>query len=327
MDVLADVLRGLRARDAFLLRTVLDPPWSIRVRDAAPLSVTTVVRGGAFVVPDSGEPVPLGPGDVAVLRGPDPYTVADAPGTPPQVVIHPGQRCTTLDGQDLSTVMALGLRTWGTRPDAATALLTGTYAGSGAVGAGLLAALPPLLVLRADDGDLPVVALLARELDRDEPGQEAVLDRLLDLLVIAVLRTWFARPDARAPGWYRAYADPMVGRAVRLVQHDPAYPWTVAALAAETGASRAAFARRFTALVGEPPMAFVTGWRLALAADLLRDTELTVTAVARRVGYGTPFALSAAFKRVRGVSPRAHRLAAGAPTATEITSRGAAGRR
>ncbi|MGW5672725.1 cupin domain-containing protein, partial [Micromonospora sp. NPDC003776] len=260
MDALAEVLRGLRARDAFLLRTVMDPPWSIRVCDAAPLSVTTVVRGTAWVLPDGGPPVALGPGDVAVLRGPDPYTVADRPDTPPQVLIHPGQRCTTLDGRELTDSMALGLRTWGTRPDAGTALLTGTYASSGAVGAGLLAALPPLAVLPADDGDLPVVPLLAAELERARPGQEAVLDRLLDLLVIAALRAWFARPGGRPPGWYRAYADPVVGPAVRLIQGDPAHPWTVGGLAAAVGVSRAAFARRFTRVVGEPPRAVVTGW-------------------------------------------------------------------
>ncbi|SBT41828.1 AraC family transcriptional regulator [Micromonospora auratinigra] len=309
MDVLAELLRGLRARDAFLLRTVLDPPWSLRIRDAAPLSVTTVVRGNAWVVPAAGTPTALGPGDVAVLRGPDPYTVADRPETPPQVVIHPGQRCTTLGGRDLADSMTLGLRTWGTRPDAAAVLLTGTYTGGGAVGAGLLAALPPLVVLSADDAAPPVVPLLAAELHRDRPGQEAVLDRLLDLLVIAALRRWFDRPDAGAPGWYRAYADPVVGLAVRLVQDDPARPWTVARLAAAGGVSRAAFARRFAAVVGEPPMAFVTGWRLALAADLLRDTELTLTAVARRVGYGSPFALSAAFKRAHGISPHEYRAA------------------
>jgi AraC-like DNA-binding protein len=309
MDVLAELLRGLRARDAFLLRTVMDPPWSIRVRDAAPLSVTMVVRGAAWVLPDAGPPVALHPGDVAVLRGPDPYTVADRPETPPQVVIHPGQRCTTLDGRELGDSMALGLRTWGTRPDAATALLTGTYASSGAVGAGLLAALPPLAVLGGGETDLPVVPLLAAELDRAEPGQEAVLDRLLDLLVIAAVRTWFARPGGRPPGWYRAYADPVVGTAVRLIQRDPAHPWTVSRIAAAAGVSRAALARRFTEVVGEPPMAFVTSWRLALAADLLKDTELTLTAVARRVGYGSPFALSAAFKRVRGISPHDYRAA------------------
>jgi AraC-like DNA-binding protein len=137
-----------------------------------------------------------------------------------------------------------------------------------------------------------------------------VLDRLLDLLLIAVLRAWFSRPDAEAPAWYQAYGDPVVGRALRVLHHNPAHPWTVATLAAEVGVSRAALARRFTELVGEPPMTFLTGWRLALAADLLRGPDATVGAVARQVGYGTPFALSTAFKRVRGVSPQQHRVGA-----------------
>ena len=101
----------------------------------------------------------------------------------------------------------------------------------------------------------------------------------------------------------------MVGPALRLLQHNPAHPWSVNELAAKVGVSRAALARRFTALVGEPPMAYLTGWRLALAADLLREPDATLAAVARQVGYATPFALSAAFKRVRGVSPQEHRRA------------------
>ena len=99
----------------------------------------------------------------------------------------------------------------------------------------------------------------------------------------------------------------MVGHALRLLHHDPARPWTVAELARETGVSRAALARRFHELVGEPPMTFLTGWRIALAADLLREPGATIASVADQVGYGTPFALSAAFKRVRGVSPKQHR--------------------
>ena len=167
------------------------------------------------------------------------------------------------------------------------------------------------MVLRGQDWESPLVPLLADEIVKDEPGQEVVLDRLLDLLLIAVLRAWFARPDADAPAWYRAHSDPVVGRALRMLHDNPAHPWTVATLAAATGVSRAALARRFTELVGEPPMTFLTGWRLALAADLLREPDATVGSVARQVGYGSPFALSTAFKRVYGVSPQEHRLAAG----------------
>ncbi|MEV5558068.1 AraC family transcriptional regulator [Nonomuraea wenchangensis] len=301
MDQLAALLDGPRARGAFLLRCVLDPPWSILVQDEAPLSVTALVRGEAWVLLDGAEPVRLGPGEVAVNRGPEPYVVADRPGTAPQIVIHPGQRCTTLDGSTLHQAMDLGVRTWGNAADGGTVMLTGTYTMEGEVSRRLLEALPPLVVRPGG----PVIGLLGAEIDKDEPGQEAVLDRLLDLLLIAVLRAHFAAHEA--PAWYRAMGDPVVGKALRMLHHNPAHPWTVAALAAEVGVSRAALARRFTELVGEPPMAFLTGWRLALAADLLREPDATIGAVARKVGYGSPFALSAAFKRVRGVSPQEYR--------------------
>ena len=249
----------------------------------------------------------LGGGDVAIVRGPDHYTVADDPATAPQAVIHPGQRCTTPDGQELAQMMDLGVRTWGNAADGATVMLTGTYQLDGEVSRRLLRALPTLLVLPDDAWDSPLVALMADEIVKDDPGQEAVLDRLLDLLLIAVLRAWFARPEADAPAWYRAYGDPVVGRALRMLHHNPSHPWTVAELADDAGVSRAALARRFNDLVGEPPMTFLAGWRIALAADLLREPGATIGSVADQVGYGSPFALSTAFKRVRGVSPREYR--------------------
>ncbi len=249
-------------------------------------------------------------GDVAIARGPDHYAMAHDPEEPPQAIILPGQRCVTLDGQDLEERWARGVRSWGNAGDGATEMLVGAYEHHSDVSGRLLRALPPVLVLREDEWDCPVIPLLATEIAKDDAGQEAVLDRLLDLLLIAALRAWFDRPEAQTPGWYRAYRDPVVGHALRLLHHNPAHPWTVAELARETGASRAALARRFNELVGEPPMAFLTGWRIALAADLLREPGATIGSVAEQVGYGSPFALSAAFKRLRGVSPAQHRAAA-----------------
>ena len=311
MDAIAGLLDGPRAREAFLLRSSMDPPWSLRIQDEAPLTVVSMVRGRAWIVPDTGEPVSLGAGDVAIVRGPEHYTVADDPATAPQVAIDPGQVCRSLDagGAELVESFSLGVRTWGNAAEGATVMLTGTYQLHGEVSRRLLRALPSVLVVRDGEWDCPVIPLLADEIVKDEPGQEAVLDRLLDLLVIAVLRAWFARPDNGAPEWYRAYGDPVVGHALRLLHHNPAHPWTVAELAHETGASRAALARRFNDLVGEPPMSFLTGWRIALAADLLLEPGATIGSVADAVGYGSPFALSTAFKRVRGVSPREHRAA------------------
>jgi AraC-like DNA-binding protein len=277
-----------------------------------------VVRGSAWVVHPCAEAALLRAGDLAVVTGPDPYVVADHPATPTHVVIEPGQRCTTLRGDDLAPSMALGMRTWGNSAAGETVLLTGTYERQSELSQLLLGALPPIVVMGGDQWECPLLDLLAEEIVREAPGQEAVLDRLLDLLLITCLRTWFDRNGADAPPWYRSYGDPVVGPALRLLQHNPSHPWTVARLASEVGVSRAAFARRFTALVGEPPMTFLTNWRLALAADLLCDTDSTVGAVARQVGYGSAFALSAAFSRVRGLSPSAHREAArlsGGPTA------------
>jgi AraC-like DNA-binding protein len=310
MDPLADLLDGPRARNAFLLRSVLDPPWALRIQDEAPLTLVTVVSGAAWIVLAERDPVRVTPGDVAILRGPDPYTVADDPATVPQIVIHPGQRCETLDGEPLEQAMDLGVRTWGNSPDGETVMLTGTYEFAGEISRRLLRALPPLLVLEAGHSDATLTGLLAVEIVKDEPGQEAVLDRVLDLLLIATLRAWFSRPEGRAPAWYRAQSDPIVGAALRMLQNNPAHPWTVASLAHATHVSRAALARRFNELVGEPPMTFLTGWRLDLAADLLCETDATISAVAEQVGYGSPFALSTAFKRVLGVSPQQHRLRA-----------------
>ncbi len=149
--------------------------------------------------------------------------------------------------------------------------------------------------------------MLDDELDRDEPGQEVVLDRVLDLLLVTALRDWFAMPDTDRPGWLRAAHDPDVGRALAVIHDEPAHAWTVEALARRAGMSRAAFARRFRELVGETPLGYLTGVRLALAADLLSSSDATLETVARRVGYATPFALSAAFKRVHGLSPQQYR--------------------
>ena len=310
MDAVSGLLDGPRAREAFLLRAVLDSPWSLRIEDEAPLALLAIGRGDAWVVPDDGTPERLGAGDVVIVRGPGHYTLADHPDTPPQVVVYPGQDCRTRRGESLAEAMRLGVRTWGHNPDGAVVMLVGAYESQGEVGARLLGALPAVLVVRGNQWSSPLLALLADEMVKDEPGQQAVLDRLLDLVVIAVLRVWLARPDAGAPPWYRAHGDPVVGPALRLLHNNPAHPWTVAALAREAGVSRAALARRFTKLVGEPPMSFLTNWRLALAADLLCAPDATVGSVASQVGYSTPYALSAAFKRVRGTSPKAHRLTA-----------------
>lgn len=309
--MLADLLDGVHARSAAFCRAVLEPPWSLRIADGARLALAATVHGHAWIVPDHGDPIRMRTGDVAIIKGPSPYTVGDDPAASPELTVHAGNRVTTRYGADVTDDLQFAWRASRDIPAGAAVVASGTYQVHGDVSQRLLDALPGIVVVPEPDVRSPVMDLLSQEVDRDGPGQQVVLDRLLDLALITALRAWFARPEAQAPGWYRALGDPLVGPALRLIHDNPAEPWTVASLAAKVGCSRATFARRFATLVRETPMAYLTGWRIALAADLLRGTDATIESVARQVGYANAFALSVAFKRVRGITPSRHRAAAG----------------
>lgn len=311
MGALDNLISGPRAQDAFLLRLSMEPPWSLSVEDEAPLTVMAQLEGDAWIVAGR-ERVRLEPGDLAIAKGPDHYLLADDPERPATIVVDPEQRCRSLEGRSLVDEMLLGVRTWGNDIAGSSQMLVGTYNLDSEVSRRLLRALPPQIHLRAAEWDSPLVDLLAAEVSRERPGQEVILDRTLDLLLMTAVRAWFDQPEHDAPGWYRAEADEAIGTTIRRIHEEPARAWTVAELAAEAGMSRAAYARRFGEVVGEPPMTYLTNWRLTLAADLLREPGVTVGDVAERVGYATPFGLSAAFKRVRGVSPSHYRQAVGA---------------
>jgi hypothetical protein len=127
VDALAGLLDGPRARGAFLMRCVLEPPWCLRIEDEAPLALTAVARGHARIWSDDGDCAELGPGDVVIARGARPYTVADSPDTPLHAIIRPGPRCVAVDGHELREEMALGVRSWGNSSTGETVLLTGAY--------------------------------------------------------------------------------------------------------------------------------------------------------------------------------------------------------
>ncbi|MER7581862.1 AraC family transcriptional regulator [Kitasatospora sp. NPDC097691] len=309
MDVLSDLLHRARARTASVRQLVQRPPWSLAFTDPPPLTLVTTLAGHAWVRTDDAGTVPVrvAAGDVALVTGPSHHTIADDPSTPVQVVIQ-GQEKRIVDGAAAAEHIRRNLapRTYGDGLPGATVMLRGAYDLHGDVGGRLLAMLPPLAVVPAGPTTRPALELLADEARRDAPGQDAVLDRLLDFVLVLALRAWCAGADP-APAWFRALADPAIGRAVRLLHEEPARRWTVAELASRVGMSRAAFAARFTAVVGEPPLTYLTDWRMTVAADLLRTTETTVAAVAHQVGYEDPFAFSVAFKRARGVTPSAWR--------------------
>ncbi|NBH03214.1 AraC family transcriptional regulator [Amycolatopsis sp. SID8362] len=306
MDVLSDLLVRARAGNTQVRQLIRRPPWSVTYADPPPLTVVATLGGCASArFDDAGAAaVRLAPGDIALVKGPGRHTIADDPSTPPGFVIHRGRKHFPDGGEVAPQAQRHSApRTYGDTLPGATTMLRGAYELHGDAGARLLEMLPPLALVSAGPRTQPALDLLATEIARDEPGQDAVLARLLDLVLVLALRAWCAGPQAVLPAWYRALEDPAIGKALHLMHADPAHRWTVAALATEVGLSRAAFAARFTALAGQPPLTYLTGWRMTLAADLLRDTEETIATVARAAGYDDPFAFSVAFKRTRGVSP------------------------
>ena len=294
MDVLADLLGRARASGALFAETELRGRGGVAMpAEGAPLAVHVVSRGELWMHAQ-GAVRPLRQGDVVLVRAPlalDVTAGPDEPAVPLERLLagmpeHVGVARLVLPGDG-----------------PAAGLLCGAYTLVGSVCGQLLEALPPVLVVPAGDGRVRGgVDLLVDEARGTAPGQQTALDRLLDLLLVHVLRAHFGRPG-QAPPSYAALDDPVVGAALRALHADPARAWTVEALAQVGGLSRAAFARRFTAAVRETPLAYLTRWRVLLAQEALLRDGSTLAQVAREVGYASEYALSAVFVRHVGQPP------------------------
>jgi AraC-like DNA-binding protein len=312
MDAFSDLIRGVRAQGSLFGSSTLSPPWALHFVDGAPLTLCTVIGGEGWIVPEHGPAEMLRSGETIVVRGPGTFTFVDAIGTRAEPIAC-GEDCATPDQG--GTRHRLGWHDPGAdgAEDAgagrgATTLIVGAYPVRGEISRRLLDALPVVLRVGAGGTSDAVQHHLAAEVAVDAPGQQVVLDRLLDWMLVCTLRDWFDRPGGEPPAWWAAQRDPVVGDALRLLHAEPESPWTVGTLAVRTGVSRSTLAKRFADLVGEPPLTYLTRWRMTLAADLLTEREAaTVAEIARNVGYSDPFAFSAAFKRTRGVSPSTFR--------------------
>ncbi len=168
--------------------------------------------------------------------------------------------------------------------------------------------LPPLLVDRTqDDRVTALITSTVRQIlvltDAAAPGAELMLGRLMELLFVEVLRRYAASLPASAKGWFAALNDPIVARAMRVVHGDPARRWTADDLARAAGSSRTVLAERFNNVMGQAPIEYVTGWRMQLAAERMRNSRDSLSAIAADVGYESEAAFNRAFKRVTGVAP------------------------
>ena len=179
----------------------------------------------------------------------------------------------------------------------------------------LIALLPRVLQIDTwadDEGSWlqSTLRFIAREARELRPGGETVITHLADILIIQAIRSWIDSAPQADRGWLAALRDDQVGRALAAIHREPEKDWTVALLAKEVGMSRSGFSARFTSLVGESAMRYLTQWRMQLARAQLLETSDSLSVLADRLGYQSEAAFSRAFKRVFGVSPGSLRHAA-----------------
>jgi AraC-like DNA-binding protein len=324
-DPLSDVLRTVRLRGAVFFMMDMSSPWAAGMPDGevlAPivvphaqqvLSFHVIARGACWGGLLDGAPVRLDAGDVVVFpRGDGYYMSAEprpyAPNPERAFAFMRGMK-----GGKLPFVVPMG--GGGTER---VGVICGFLGCDVRPFNPLLATLPRMLHIkgatRAHDDRLDRLIELTVAEARDEvPGAESVRLRLSELMFVEVIRRYLASVLPEQTGWLAGLHDEFVGRAIGLLHERPAHGWTLDDLAAEVGLSRSAFAERFTRLVGEPPMQYLSRWRMQMAARLLADGSAKVAAIAVEVGYDSEAAFSRAFKKTTGASPMAWRQRRAAP--------------
>ncbi|MFI9599129.1 AraC family transcriptional regulator [Streptomyces sp. NPDC052043] len=304
MDIVSDAIAAVRIGRSSSNRMEISGRWCTRLAPYDGAGFHVVLKGGCRLLPDGGGPaLLLGTGDAVLLPHGAGHVLAD--------------RHTDIDATALERAVPFERRQEASPPDSPAAgtgevqMLCGKYRLDRTRMHPLMAELPTVVHLPHQVGSHPAlrsaIDLLGRELGERQPGACIAVPSLLDLLLVYMIRAWMAEDTTGT--WPTVLGDPVAAAALRALHADPAAAWTNDRLAAEVGVSRPTLARRFTHLVGRPPMGYLTWWRLTLAATLLRDTHDPLAAIARRVGYGTPYALSHAFNREFGTTPGRYRVA------------------
>lgn len=306
MDILTEALASMRTGHPASVRTNGRAPWGLRLPAVAGAGFHVVLYGTCWLVPLEDapphlKPIPLNPGDVVFLRDGRGHILADHPST-----VAEEAKAEQCDGGSPIGSVTVG----GEGPE--TSLLCGNYHLDQGRAHPLVHQLPEVIHLQTRHGRHPelsaAVQLLGSELENPRIGSDGIVPTLIDSLLLYILRAWLEeQTPAAARGWAAALGDSAVAPALSAIHEDPSAPWTVESLAERAGLSRAAFARRFAAMVGEPPMAYLTRWRMTTAARLLRETDAPLTSVAARTGYGSEFAFAKAFKREYGLAPGGYR--------------------
>ena len=307
-DPLGEALHLLRLEGAYYCRSELSEPWGLTLGAMPDYMWFHVVTEGEALLESEGEAATLRPGEIALVPTGAGHALRSEPGV------------------DAPDIMDLGIEQVSDRYEVMhhggggrhTTLICGAVRLAHPSARKLVEVLPPLLHVepgRAGNVEWmqTSLSLMAAEARALRPGGEAIITRIADILVVQALRSWIETDPAAQKGWLGALQDPQIGRAISLIHREPGREWSVESLARELAMSRSAFSARFTELVGEPAMAYVTRWRMLLAMDALSNEDVTVSALADQLGYRSEAAFSRAFKRVVGLPPGAVKRTAREP--------------
>ena len=316
MDTLSDVLRVLRMTGGVFLDAQFTEPWCVlshataddlRPHVVAPghiIAYHYVVSGRLALRIDGEAPVSVGGGDLVLLPHNDAHVLGSALDLP---VVNGDHLVPQSDANGLVQIRHGG-------GGALTHIVCG-FIGLETAGHPLIDALPRVMrhsVAGAPAGDWIASSFryAAQEVASQRAGSATVLSKLSELLFVEAVRGYAETLPPRRSGWLAGLRDPVVSRALALLHTRTSHPWTAEALAGEVFLSRSAFAERFTAMVGLPPMRYLAVWRMQLAARQLREGRQPVARIAAAVGYESEAAFTRAFKREHGVAPAVWRRGA-----------------
>ncbi|GAB3897414.1 AraC family transcriptional regulator [Microbispora bryophytorum] len=298
MDPLEDVLALLGTRAHLSTGMTAGGSWAVRFEPPDGVKFNTLRRGRCLLnVEGLAAPIPLAKGDCFLLTHPLAFTLFSDPDAVP------------VDAGPLWTAAGDRLPHVGDGVD--TFLVGGRFSFGDRARGLLLDGLPPVIHVPADTDEASAVRWALGQIDaelRGRPiGSTLVAEHLAVVMLIHVLRLHLAREPRAVSGWLAGLADPVVAAALRSIHARPAHPWTVAELARAGAVSRSTLAARFKDTVGLGPLDYLTRWRIELASQRLRVGDDTLATIAFAVGYGSESALSTAFKRITGSSPREYR--------------------
>lgn len=309
VDPLGEALHFLRMSGTFYCCSEFTAPWGLALPPMRRfLMFHVVVAGRCWIEVDGVEPRLLQPGDLTLVPHGEGHRLVSEPG----VAAAPLFDLPREYANDRYEIIRQG------GGGAATSLVCGAVRFDDPAAQHLLSLLPRMICNQASSSPQlewmnSTLRFMAAEAQALKPGGETIVTRLADILVIQAIRGWLEQDPAAQTGWLGAVQDKQIGRAISLIHRDPARAWTLSSLASEVAMSRSAFAARFTELVGEPAMRYVTRWRMHVAHTRLRDQDVGLAELASGLGYESEAAFSRAFKRHMGISPGALRLGSGLP--------------